>query len=372
MKLSKRIIGVVASVCALFALSTVAAEKSKTENVFIITSDGLRWQEVFSGADADLMNKENGGVEATNRLRKAYWRPTPEARRKALMPFMWNTIASEGQIYGNQKKGSTAQITNDKRFSYPGYNEILTGYANSNITSNDKILNQRATVLEWLHRKAAFTNSVAAFSAWDVTPFIINRERCGFPVMGGWEPVPGQSPNPKMAMLNELIRDTTPANTAEVYDAFVFQAARDYLVEHHPRVMFIGFLETDHWAHAGRYDTVLWAAHQFDEYVRRLWETVQSIEQYRNKTTFILTTDHGRGYAPQNWKHHGKSIDGAQNIWMAFMGPDTKALGERTSCDPVTQSQIAATAAAFLGEDYNQAVPQAGLPVTSALPASAK
>jgi len=349
-----------------------AAEMGRTENIILLTSDGLRWQEVFSGADPALMSKADGGVENTNALAKAFWRETPEARREALLPFFWKVIARQGQLFGNQTKGSLAHITNDKRFSYPGYNEILTGYPNPDIKSNAKVPNPTPTVLEWLHQKPAFKGSVAAFSAWDVTPFIINRERCGFPVMGGWESVPSALTGPRMDLLNELIRDTTPANNAEVFDAFIFQAAREYLVTHHPRVLFVGFLETDHWAHEGRYDLVLRAAQKFDDYTRRLWEIAQSLDQYRGKTTFILTTDHGRGLAPQNWKHHGAKIDGAQNIWMAFLGPDTPALGERTACDPVTQNQIAATLAAFLGEDYGKSIPQAGPPVAAVLPNAVK
>lgn len=362
-------------VCVFIAFipgSLVSAEKGKTENVILITTDGLRWQEVFSGADLELMNKANGGVANTNALAKAFWRDTAEARREALLPFFWTVIAKQGQLYGNQNKGSIARITNDKRFSYPGYNEILTGYPNPEIKSNNKVPNQTPTVLEWLHRKPAFSNSVAAFSAWDVTPFIINRERCGFPVMGGWESVPKELSSARMTLLNELIRDTTPANNAEVYDSFIFQVAREYLLTHRPRVLFVGFLETDHWAHAGRYDHTLETANKFDDYVRRLWETVQSLEQYRGKTTFILTTDHGRGFAPENWKHHGAKIDGAENIWMGFLGPDTPALGERSNCEPITQSQVAATLAAFLGENYGKSVPQAAPPIAAALPGAAK
>ena len=371
-KRSRLIACVIIGLISLGVLPGHAAEQGRTENVILITTDGLRWQEVFSGADPELMNKEQGGVANTNALAKAYWRETPEARREALMPFFWKKIARQGQLYGNQNKGSVARITNDKRFSYPGYNEILTGYANPEITSNAKILNPTPTVLEWLQHQHGFQNSVAAFSAWDVIPFIINRERCGFPVMGGWEPVPGKSPSPRMALLNELIRDTTPENDAEVYDAFIYQAAREYLVTRHPRVLYVGFLETDHWGHSGRYDNVLRTAHQVDDYVRRLWETAQSLDQYRDKTTFILTTDHGRGLAPENWKHHGAKIDGAENIWMAFLGPDTAALGERTDCESVTQSQIAATLAAFLGEDYGKSVPAAGQPITEVLSRTGK
>jgi hypothetical protein len=256
------------------------------------------------------------------------------------------------------------------KFSYPGYNEILTGFADPAIDSNAKKPNLNFTVLEWLHRKPAFTGKVAAYSAWDVTPFIINRERCGFPVMGGWEPVPEPEPNARQQLLNDLIADTTRPNAAEVIDSILYQAAREHLLRHRPRVMFVGFLETDHWGHAGRYDHLLTSAHAVDQYIQRLWETMQSMDQYRDKTTFIISTDHGRGSGPTDWMNHGQKIDGAENMWMAFLGPDTPALGERAKCARVTQSQIAATLAALLGEDYRAAVPHAGSVIKEVVPAA--
>lgn len=355
-------------VAIIVSLST-EAQKLKTENVLLVTTDGLRWQEVMTGADEGLMNKENGGVSNVAATKKAYWRDTPEARREAMMPFLWTTIAKHGQIYGNQTKASIADITNAMKFSYPGYNEILCGFADPKIDSNNKIPNTNVTVLEWLHQKPEFREKVAVFSAWDVMPFIINRERCGFPVMGGWEPVPEKNPNAKEQLLNNLIEETTPTVNAEVYDSFVFHAAKEHLLKHRPRVMMFSFLETDAWGHSGRYDRILESAHRVDAYVKNIWETVQSMDEYRDKTTIIMTTDHGRGFAPAEWKNHGKAVAGAENIWMAFMGPDTPPLGERTHIDPVTQNQIAATLAALLGEDYRAAVPQSGVPIPDVLPA---
>jgi hypothetical protein len=345
------------------------AGELKTKNVVLITTDGLRWQEVFTGAEQALISKQHGGVTNTKIIEDKFWRETPEERRAALLPFFWNKIAREGQIYGNLPKGSSSQITNTMKFSYPGYNEILTGFADPAIDSNAKKPNQNFTVLEWLHRKPEFSGKVAAYSAWDVTPYIINRDRCGFPVMGGWEPVPEPEPNARQQLLNELIADTTRPNAAEVIDSFLYQAAREHLLRHKPRVMFIGLLETDAWGHAGRYDNLLTSAHAADQYIQRLWESMQSMEQYRDKTTFIISTDHGRGSGLVNWKNHGQKIEGAEDMWMAFLGPDTPALGERTNCDRVTQSQLAATLAALLGEDYHAAVPHSGAPIKDVLPA---
>ena len=347
-----------------FFVSMASGQGLKTKNVILITTDGLRWQEVFTGAEQQLLSKEHGGVANVKATEAKYWRETPEERRQVLLPFLWSKFASDGQIYGNMNAGSSSQIVNNMKFSYPGYNEILTGYADPKIDSNDKKPNENFTVFEWLHRKPAFNGKVAAYSGWDVTPFIFNRERCNFPVMGGWERLPEPNPNPQQRLLNDLISDTVyRVNDAELADSLLFQAAREHLLQHQPRLLFIGFLETDHWGHAGRYDLVLESAHTVDDYIRRLWELVQSMDQYRDQTTIILTTDHGRGSGPEDWKNHGAKIEGAENMWMAFLGPDTPALGERKNCGRVTQSQIAATLAALLGEDYLAAFPHAGPPI---------
>jgi hypothetical protein len=97
-----------------------------------------------------------------------------------------------------------------------------------------------------------------------------------------------------------------------------------------------------------------------------LWQTVQSIPEYRGATSLIFSPDHGRGEAAE-WKSHGEKIPESKNIWMAFLGPDTPALGERAHIAPVTQSQVAATLAAILGEDYNADVPKAGKPIRDVL-----
>jgi len=55
-------------------------------------------------------------------------------------------------------------------------------------------------------------------------------------------------------------------------------------------------------------------------------------------------------------------------MWIAIIGPDTPALGERRNCEPVTQSQIPATVGAFLGEDWPKTEPRAAAPISAALP----
>lgn len=63
------------------------------------------------------------------------------------------------------------------------------------------------------------------------------------------------------------------------------------------------------------------------------------------------------------WTVHTAPIPGSGQTWMAYLGPDTPAMGEREMISPVTENQMAATLAPLLGEDYNTAVPNAGLPI---------
>ena len=65
----------------------------------------------------------------------------------------------------------------------------------------------------------------------------------------------------------------------------------------------------------------------------------------------IITTDHGRGNGADEWKSHGIQINGADQIWMAILGPDTPALGEVKGTQHY-QNQIAQTVAALLGLRY--------------------
>jgi len=104
----------------------------KTENIIIVTLDGFRWQEVFSGADSVLVN-DSTYVQDTGSLRKEFWVSSAEERRKKLLPFFWTTIQSQGQLYGNRWKENKVSNANKYWFSYPGYNEIFTGYPDDSI-----------------------------------------------------------------------------------------------------------------------------------------------------------------------------------------------------------------------------------------------
>jgi hypothetical protein len=340
----------------------------KTQTVVLIVSDGLRWQEIFTGAEEDLLNDKEGGSWVSNEdLRKRYWRASAAERRALLFPFLWGTVAKHGQIFGNQALGSVAHVTNGKAFSYPGYNEMTTGYPNDAIDSNEYGPNPNATVFEWLNNTDEFRGKVAVYGTWNVYDNIFNKQRSGLVMQTGWTLPEAGHDSPRMALLRELFATTTQFDEEDCPNSFLQVPLIDYVQSGKPRVLFVGYGETDNWAHQGRYDLVLDSAHRMDHFVAQLWNTMQAMPQYRGTTTFMITADHGRGSGLVEWKEHGVEEKGSENIWLAVIGPDTAPLGERRRVAPVAQAQIAATLAAFVGRDYRTAQPKAAARLDSVL-----
>ena len=352
-----RISGRIVLVCAL-VLSVLPAE-DKTKNLILVTMDGLRWQELFHGADSVLISNPNF-VENGDKLREQFWAETPEKRRENLMPFFWETIASDGQLYGNHAEGSVILLTNSQWFSYPGYNEILTGYADPEIDSNDKKWNRNVTFLEYLNRRRGFEGRVAAFCSWDVFPYIINTKRSGVPVSAGEGGAIGDRLTDEETLLNQLIAEMPMPFDTVRWDAFTFRLTMEYLAKERPKVMYIAFDATDDYAHQGKYDRYLTAANRQDQFLAELWGWLQSHPFYRNKTSMIITTDHGRG-DDKKWTSHGQSVAGADKVWLAVIGPDTPAVGEMKNHPPIFSNQIAATACALLNVRYVSRQPVGGV-----------
>jgi hypothetical protein len=342
-------------------VNTSAAEPRKAENVLVVTLDGFRWQEFFGGADDALLETKQG-IRDLRGLKERFWRDDPVARREALLPFLWGTVAKQGQVFGNPTKKAPARITNGLKFSYPGYSEMFCGFADPRIDSNGKRDNPNGNVLEFLNGRPRFKGKVEVYGTWDVFPFIFRSKRSGLPVHAGWVPIAGEKLTDRERSLNQtmdLIPRYWPDNA---FDVFTIGAARSAVERRKPRVLYISLGETDEWGHGRRYDLYLDSARKNDKFLAEFWDWLQKDPQYMGKTALLVTTDHGRGSTRVDWTDHGKLIPGAEFIWIAVMGPDTPATGERENIE-VTQSQVAATIAALIGEDYRAAEPKAAVPL---------
>jgi hypothetical protein len=343
--------------CCLFVFF---ASPLRAQNVIVVTTDGLRWEDVFRGADETLLNSEFGGVVTPDLIKKEFWRDNPEERRKLLLPFIWKEFATNGQLYGNRDKGSYVNVTNGVNVSNPGYSEMLTGVVDPRINSNGQPPNPNMNVFEWLNKSKDFAGKVAGLCAWNELSNILNRERSKFYLRVNDEKMnEGQNLSQQQKLLEEMRADLTPLWDHEIADALVMHSAIEYLKQKKPRVLYVSLGETDEWAHSGRYDNVLRSARNFDSAVAKLWATAQSMDEYRGKTSMLIAVDHGRGGGLKEWKTHGPKIAGAENIWVGILGPKVAAKGEVCGGEKIAQSQIAATIAALVGENYLEGVPLA-------------
>jgi predicted AlkP superfamily pyrophosphatase or phosphodiesterase len=320
------------------------------ENLFIITIDGFRWQELFSGADPLLINDETCTPD-TATMKMMYWEEEAAARRKKLLPFFWNVLAKKGQLYGNRQYNNQVNTANIYTFSYPGYNEIFTGNTDILVASNKKKKNSNKNILEYLNAKEAYKGKVVAFTSWDVFPFILNEERSGLLINSGYENMGHTSATHAQQMIDKVQTEAVNEKSGTRYDQLTFLTAKEYLQKNKPKVLFLGLGETDEYAHHGRYDLYLQQANKVDKMLEELWHWVQSSPAYKDNTTFLITTDHGRG-TNQKWTSHSTFIKGSSQTWLAMIGPGIEPLGEIKQAQQLYQQQLASLMASLLGESF--------------------
>ena len=331
---------------SLAAFSNPKAQPSP-QNIFVITTDGFRWQEVFNGADSIMINSTRL-VEDTGLTKDLFWDNDLATRRKKLMPFFWNVVAEKGQLYGNRLLDNKVNVKNFYKISYPGYNEIFTGTTDPSIILNKKVYNKNINFLEYLNHTPEYRGKVVAFSSWNVMPYILNEQRSNIEINSGYENLNDADSTSQLINAVQNVADKTHCRN----DWLTFVSAKQYVNQHHPKVVYLGLGETDEYAHKSKYDMYLQKANAFDKMIAELWYYVQTDPFYKNNTTFIITTDHGRGSKPSTWFTHSLFTKGSGDIWLAVLGPSITPIGEVKTQQQNFQNQIAATVAMLVGKNF--------------------
>lgn len=346
----------VATVAAL-AFAGVATAEELGRRLILVTLDGLNWTEVFHGADAD--RAADPAFTAERDLIRREFVEKPD-RAAALMPFLHGVVARDGVLIGDRDHGSCMAVANSQWFSYPGYNEVLTGRPDPAIISNDHGPNANVTFLEWLNRQPAFAGKVSVVTSWNAFSDILNASRSGVALNAGWEGGLGPAAPQDRARLQ---RDAPHLWPVARLDAFTHAWALDALTQAKPRVLYVAYNDTDDFAHEGRYDQTLWAARRADRFLEELWRAAESDPASRGRTVLIVTVDHGRGIQGKDaWRSHGAAFAGSDATWVAAIGPGIRARATPTGpC--ASSSQVAATALTALGLDWRDYDPRAGAPL---------
>ena len=206
---------------------------AQTEYVFLVTGDGIRHQELFTGADLLLLKPENkkySGIEDLGRIERSYGGTDARTRREKLFPFFWKHLAKEGVVLGNRSLGSEVTTSNPHRFSYPGYAEILNGQYVPEVTSNDAVFSPRETVLEYVRREfKRAPEEVAMFGSWKIFNWITMRREGAILCNAGYESMGEEHLNDRSRFFNRLQFDMrTPWDTVR-HDVPTLELALEYI-----------------------------------------------------------------------------------------------------------------------------------------------
>lgn len=258
-------------------LPAAAPAPQAPQNVVLVMSDGVRWQE-FLGDKPDSFLAE--GDKA----------PT--------FPRFWSTLAGQGVVFGD------AEISNGAELSLPAYESIFAGFKQP-CPDNDCARVPVETFPERLKRELGLAAAqVAAVASWPKIELAFSH------AAGAVAADAGQG---------GATRD----------DAETFPRALDYLRAQKPRFLFISLNDADEWAHKGDYPKYLETLRRYDAWLADLTAALDGLGDYGKNTTLIVTTDHGRGVL-WDWKNHGHR-PWARRVWLYARGPRVPKNGVRAA-----------------------------------------
>lgn len=319
---------------------------AQVRHVIFVTIDGVRPEDLFGGADSLLMqNPKDAGIADTAAFRVRWWRDTAVERRRAVMPFLWDTLVPSGVAYGI---GANVRVTNGLNFSGPGYTELFTGAARADVTTNDDRRYGHPTVFELVARRATRPTDVAAFTSWTTQARLTATRPGGFTSQGPFEPLPAEFRDDAALTRLQVIEERTRHDDRSMrYDAFTHELALAWLKRFRPTLLHIGLGEPDVDAHSRQYDRYLAMLHATDRMLSELMHAVNADPTLAGRTAIVITTDHGRGATSRDWTDHGRDVVNAGRWWFVASGAGVTPRGVVT--DPMTQAQVTPTILRLLG-----------------------
>lgn len=290
--------------------------------VVIVTIDGVRWQEIFTGTDVFRTNE-------------------PPLDARSLTPNLHRLGERSGAFLGAPGKGEIA-ASGPNYVSLPGYMEILGGRP-ARCQDNKCARVSLPTLLDEARTAGA---KVAAYSSWETIGLAASVAPGAFEMSCGRH--------------NDESIDPWPGEGEYRPDRFTSEAAIAYYAKERPDVFFLGLGDPDEHAHRGDYAGYVNALRRADETVGRLLELVD------RKTTVVVTADHGRAIT---FDHHG-GMPEAGRVWMVAAGPRFNARGTVMSPHPRRLADIAPTLRVVMGLPADNAE-KSGAPIDELFEAQA-
>lgn len=271
-----------------------------TENVFIVNIDGLRNDEAF----------ESGNL---------------------YIPCIWDSLRPSGTIYTNfMNRGIT--VTN------AGHSTIVCGSRQllpNNAGVETLVRPEEPTIGDYYRKSLNIPKEKVYYISGKNTIW-------KYPV--SLYPGYGKDFSPSIVLTSQ--EDTT-----------TWRVAQEIMDKDHPSLCYVLFAQVDSAGHTADSAYYLGTIRQADSLVFLLWKKIQSDPVYSNRTTLIVTSDHGRhdnqhggdccGCHAPSWACHGDYCHGCRHLMFLAVGPDIKA--DTSILRVRDQIDIAPTVAHLLG-----------------------
>ncbi|GAB5416446.1 MAG: hypothetical protein Crog4KO_09670 [Crocinitomicaceae bacterium] len=132
-------------------------------------------------------------------------------------------------------------------------------------------------------------------------------------------------------------------------DSTTMTVLMDVLQQHHPKLLLLNFRQPDLSGHQMDSLGYINGIRSTDAYVAQIWDFIQNDPVYKNKTSLIVTNDHGRHLngVSGGYHGHGDGCEGCRKISFLGLGPDFNE--NQTITNSYNQTDLSATIAEILG-----------------------
>jgi hypothetical protein len=219
--------------------------------------------------------------------------------------------------------------TGPQYISLPGYIEIFDGRPDPRCGDNACTPPAGDTIVDAVREAGGSPEDVAVFASWPNIARVAASDTSRIVVSAGRHTVEHQE-----VLRADPVMGQTLARGASVTawpgegdyrpDVWTARLALRYLEVHRPRFMFLGLGDTDEYGHKNDYRGYIDALREVDEVIGRLFATLDAMGERGQRTTVLITTDHGRA---SNFHDHGPRFPESGRVWLVAAGGAVRARG---------------------------------------------
>jgi hypothetical protein len=366
---SKQLTRVAVGLCAFALASSVLATPRTAEvrhaapatsargtQVVLLALDGVRYEDVFGGVDAELAARQ-------------HLPPQLVVSARELMPNLHALMHEHGAALGAPGVGAPISASGPEYVSLPGYAEMLTGRRLTGCLDNGCNGTKSASIVDEL-AQARSSASSAVIASWpDIERVAASSDRVAVSTgrhAGRTRTLFERTPAAQAALRRAEGEAPWPGLDDFRRDRFTADLALAYLEEARPELLFIGLGEPDEFAHQGNYAGYLDSLRHADERIGQLATLLAARAATGVRTALFVTADHGRA---RNFRDHGGKHPESARVWLVASGSAIGARGLTGSAGSRWLADIAPTVRQLLGLPVatGQLDPSAGSPLRELL-----